>query len=224
MVQVNKEHNLTDEQYNLLLAFITEKNIYDPTLQSELAELMIQKMDLSRHYETASEFQLAIKNAYQQFPITGFTKWVDRNRKLSDRKAFKILIKGIFSYFTIPNLIYTGIFFLISYLALRLWGDYAIKGFGLLEIIIGGYALYVEGKFFKKHKERIEKGTLKNIYPFPISGVCISVGLTIIIMGYSNSQLNLPQGMILILSALMTFFWIMYHLVIIKNPFKEVNT
>lgn len=133
---MNEPTQLTTDEIEKLFDFVTSKYVRYEDLKYELVDHLASSIEEIQATNPEKSFDIALKETYKRFPITGFTNFVAEKQKSLYRYWNKQVLNYLVQFFKLPKII------LLFTLVFCIWTLFQyiphiyILGFSYLAIII----------------------------------------------------------------------------------------
>ncbi len=213
---------LSATQIQQLYVFTDKKFVKYYDVQTELVDHLANDIETMMTDNLSLSFEDALQNAYKKFGIYGFTDVVTEKEKQLQKKYFRILLRHIKEWFSLPKITATvGLIYILYLLILQPFGIFVLYGTHFTLVILCFFKMYV----FKKQLKKTKPWLLKEII-FK-AGLINMFNLTMIPINTINANLNAmlttdPNKWFILATAIYLCFEILFfYIAFIQLPKKS---
>ncbi len=145
---------LTNQHIQNLYKFTRQHYVYHYDVQTELVDHLANDIEETWGENPNTSFEKARDTSFKKFGVFGFMDVIEAKQKQMSKKYWKILLRFIKEWFTVPKIVITISIFLSFCLVLQLpYSNYIIMAI-ILGLVI--YEMIKTTILRKKHKEKIK--------------------------------------------------------------------
>ena len=149
---------LTASQIDNLFKFTRKHYVYHYDVQSELVDHLANDIESIWQETPNLSFEQARDKSFKKFGVFGFMDVIEAKQKQMNKRYWKILLRFVKEWFTMPKLLTTILMVAGIYLVLQVqYSTFIILGSLLLAIIFESVYLYKDRQAQKKKTEKKEK-------------------------------------------------------------------
>lgn len=149
---------LTETQIENLYKFTRQHYVYHYDVQTELVDHLANDIEEIWEEYPKITFEQARDKSFKKFGIFGFMDVIEAKQKQMNKRYWKIQLRFVKEWFTMPKLLTTILLFLCIYFLLQVqYSKFIILGSVLLAIIFESVYLYKDRQAQKKKTEKKEK-------------------------------------------------------------------
>ena len=149
---------LTEIHIQELYTFTRKHFVYHYDVQSELVDHLANDIESIWQETPNLSFEQARDKSFKKFGVFGFMDVIEAKQKQMNKRYWKILLRFVKEWFTMPKLLTTILMFSGIYLVLQVqYSKFIILGSLLLAIIFESVYLYKDRQAQKKKTEKKEK-------------------------------------------------------------------
>ena len=146
---MNKTVTLDEDQINYLFDFVRSKYVRYIDVQHELVDHLASAIEDEMEKDERISFRQALDNVYSGFPITGFAMIISAKEKALTRYWWKMTLKYLLEFISIPKVMITFILFLLLSGIMSFYGKNAVIVFTSLLLGFSILLIFRYKRFFK---------------------------------------------------------------------------
>ena len=149
---------LTEQHIENLYKFTRQHYVYHYDVQSELVDHLANDIEQIWEEYPKTTFEQARDKSFKKFGIFGFMDVIEAKQKQMNKRYWKIIIRFVKEWFSIPKIIATTSLFLAIFFTLKInYTEYILLGAILLLFTYNAVKQIRERKISKEKKEKQEK-------------------------------------------------------------------
>jgi len=146
---------LTETHIQELYTFTRKHYVYHYDVQTELVDHLANDIEEIWVTQQHLSFQEARDKSFKKFGIFGFMDVIDAKQKQMNKRYWKIIIRFVKEWFSVPKVLTTSIVFLLFFIILKTpYSDYIFLG---ILFILGVFDLIKQLISRKKQKKKEQK-------------------------------------------------------------------
>ena len=146
---------LTETHIQELYTFTRKHFVYHYDVQTELVDHLANDIEEIWVTQQHLSFQEARDKSFKKFGIFGFMDVIDAKQKQMNKRYWKIIIRFVKEWFSVPKVLTTSIVFLLFFIILKTpYSDYIFLG---ILFILGVFDLIKQLISRKKQKKKEQK-------------------------------------------------------------------
>ena len=110
---------LTDVEIDRLYKFTREHFVYHYDVQTELVDHLANDIEQTWVAQPHLKFEKARDISFKKFGVFGFMDVVEKKQKAMNKHYWKILLRFVKEWFTLPKIIITGLIFMVFFTILQ---------------------------------------------------------------------------------------------------------
>lgn len=110
---------LTDIEIDRLYKFTREHFVYHYDVQTELVDHLANDIEQTWVAQPHLKFEKARDISFKKFGVFGFMDVVEKKQKAMNKHYWKILLRFVKEWFTLPKIIITGLIFMVFFTILQ---------------------------------------------------------------------------------------------------------
>ena len=205
---------LSDQQIEQLYQFTRKHYVVHYDLQTELVDHLANDIEAMLDEEPSLTFENARDRSFKKFGVTGFLDVVEAKKKEMSKKYWKVLIRFLEEWFTIPKIILTlllfsGLWKALQYVDGRIWSIvvfFVLLFSGLIFDLIAQYKISER----KRRKQRI---FLFEEIIFKTKWSILFLVVMHVVNAFSFLDIDfvtLSQPLIFLMAVFLTFFFLTF--------------
>ncbi|WP_439130104.1 hypothetical protein [Polaribacter sp.] len=149
---------LTELQIENLYKFTRQHYVYHYDVQTELVDHLANDIEEIWVAQPQLSFEDARDKSFKKFGIFGFMDVIEAKQKQMNKRYWKIILRFVKEWFTMPKLVTTILLFLSIFTLLQItYSEFVILGCLLLAIVFESFYIYKDRKLKKQKTTQKEK-------------------------------------------------------------------